>query len=552
MLLQYWNSLPESVKSGLRIGSVGAGHLRRLAARAAAARPGSTLHLEFLLAAWEEDPLDGDLAGSILQFEGRKPCFDLELKQILTLVSRHWTKPEGIAAYQAYIAAKQFEQGLLLVRQALRETPDNLFWRQQAITLCEMLGTAHQAHVFLKSGPWGLAPLFAFLRGNMHFQRENWEEAEKEYANAPENMLLPQERRAEALERLGQTEEAMELRAVVLRQKPWHATLALRTFECFRKQPLLCALPKSSTAVLLYSYNKAASLDACLASVAASSGWDFIFALNNGSTDGTTEVLRAWRQKIGKDKFQCIHLPVNVGAAAARNWLVNEAARHSFDFVAFLDDDVLLPPEWLNSLAMARSLYPGAGVWGCRVVDSSAPYLAQSADMHVLPGKHMLPEDTTTRPDETSLACYEPFTISDLHNQVADFGQFNYIRPCDSVTGCCHVFPLQRLLECGPFDLQLSPSQYDDLAHDIRLLSQGSYVCYQGTMAIRHAKRSGRIVRLDRVAYGNCFANKFKLLRMFSHETIKEVRDAGDIRLENDLTEKLHTLDAALQFNSGA
>ena len=514
--------------------------------------PGSTLHLEFLLAAWEEDPLDGDLAASLLQLEGRRPCFDLELKQILTLVSRHWAKPETIANYQAYIAAKQFEQGLVLVRQALREAPDNLFWRQQAITLCEMLGHAQLAQVFLKSGPTGLAPLFAFLRGNMHFQLGNWEQAEKEYSSAPENMLLPYERRAEALERLGKIEKASGLRSLVLRQKPWHTTLALRTYETFRKQPLLSTLPKASTAVLTYSFNKAGNLDGCLESLAASSGWDKIFALNNGSTDQTAVVLQAWENKIGKDRFQIIPLPVNVGAAAARNWLITEASRYSFDFAAFLDDDVLLPPDWLDCFATARSLFPGAGVWGCRVVDSAAPYLAQSADMHILPGEQTAPPEGASRPDDTSMACYEPFTVSDLHNQVADFGQFNYIRPCDSVTGCCHVFPLQKLVECGLFDLQLSPSQYDDLAHDIRLLSQGGHACYQGSLAIRHAKRSGRIVRMDRTAYGNWFGNKFKMLRMFDLEDIEAVRNAGDLRLENDLTEKMRLLDTALEFSSRA
>ncbi len=545
MLLQYWNSLPESVKSGLRIGSVGAAHLRKLAS-AAAKCPGSTLHLEFLFAAWEEDPLDGDLAATILRLEEHRPYLDLELKQILTLVAEHWGKPDSIADYQAYIAAKQFEQGLVLVRQMLRGAPDNLFWRQQAVTLCELLGNVHHVHVFLKSGPSGLAPLFAFLRGNMYFLQGNWERAAQEYANAPENMMLACERRAEALERLGQADAATQLRSEILRQKPWHTTLILRTYENFRKNSAPSDENAGSHALLLYSFNKAADLNACLQSVAESRGWQRIFALNNGSTDQTHSVLQAWQQKMDTDKMRIISLPVNIGAAAARNWLVHEAAKESCDFVAFLDDDVVLPPDWMYRLSTARSICPEAGAWGCRVLDKATPYLAQSADMHLLPAPEFDPASGGLIPDESSQVLCEPFTVSDLHNQVADFGQFHYARPCDSVTGCCHLFSLKKLLDFGPFNLQLSPSQYDDLEHDIRMLSQGSHACYQGTLAILHAKQSGRKAHLDRPAFGNWLANKFKLLRMYSKEEIQKIRQSGDRRLEEDLTGKQSALDAAL------
>lgn len=549
MLFHYWNSLPDPIKPGLRIGSVGAAHLRRLASTASKCS-GSTLHLEFLVAAWEEDPLDGDLAASIVRIGERSPCIGRELKQILTLVSEHWLKPDSIANYQAFILAKEFEEALNYVRQAMRESP-NLFWRQQALTLCEILGTVHQAFVFLKSGPAELAPLFSFLRGNIYFQQNEWKKAEQEYANAPDGMLLPVERRAEAFEQLQQPEKARKLRTAVLRKKPWHTTLALRAYETSETPPLVSKLPESSCAVLLYSFNKADYLDACIRSVAASSGWNRIFALNNGSSDLTQTILHAWQEKLGKEKLHLISLPVNIGAAAARNWLIQEAAAYAFDYVAFLDDDVVLPPDWLFHIATARTRYPKAGVWGCRVVDLAAPYLAQSADMHLLPGAETHMKNGTTRPDDTSQACSEPFSISDLHNQVADYGQFQYVRPCDSVTGCCHVFPLKRLLESGLFALQLSPSQYDDLEHDIRMLSQGAYACYQGKLAIKHAKRSGRAVRLDRPAYGNWLANKFKLLRMYTNEEIKKFRRNGDIRLEEDLSAKLHALDAAIEHESG-
>ncbi|GKT31009.1 glycosyltransferase, partial [Aduncisulcus paluster] len=79
-----------------------------------------------------------------------------------------------------------------------------------------------------------------------------------------------------------------------------------------------------------------------------------------------------------------IDLPVNVGAAAARNWLMKEPQGMESDFAVYLDDDVEVEPDWISRFGAAVEAYPEAGVWGCKVLDYSVPSVMQSVDLHII------------------------------------------------------------------------------------------------------------------------------------------------------------------------
>ena len=75
-----------------------------------------------------------------------------------------------------------------------------------------------------------------------------------------------------------------------------------------------------------------------------------------------------------------LHLPVNIGAPAARNWLLRQPEAEASAFAVFLDDDVVLPPRWLRRLLGAAQGNPEAGAAGCRIVSATPPPCLQSAD----------------------------------------------------------------------------------------------------------------------------------------------------------------------------
>ena len=163
--------------------------------------------------------------------------------------------------------------------------------------------------------------------------------------------------------------------------------------------------------------------------------------------------------------------------------------------------------------------YPEAGVWGCRVMDHAVPALFQCTDLHLgEPDGDVLPASRMPQGSPRS------FGLSNVQHQVMDFGQFAYMRPCVSVTGCCHLFLRGRLHACGDFDLRYSPSQYDDLDHDLRLGLAGRLPVYQGHLAVPHMKRSGRASQSNPREIGNALSNNYKLHMKHDAESMRQLR----------------------------
>ncbi|MDQ5825514.1 MAG: glycosyltransferase family 2 protein [Chloroflexota bacterium] len=100
-----------------------------------------------------------------------------------------------------------------------------------------------------------------------------------------------------------------------------------------------------SVSVVIPTYNNLALLRECLRSVRA---LDYpadrleVTVVDNGSGDGTYRAVHA--PELG---VRCVRLEQNTGFAAACN---RGAAESSGDYVAFLNDDALADPQWLNRM----------------------------------------------------------------------------------------------------------------------------------------------------------------------------------------------------------
>ena len=168
-------------------------------------------------------------------------------------------------------------------------------------------------------------------------------------------------------------------------------------------------------------------------------------------------------------------------------------------------------------------------------MDHTNPLLIQSADSHLL-------ADPSTTMDLTRVAP-NPFRLSDLHIQTLDSGAFDFLRPCASVTGCCHLFRTETLVESGDFAIQLSPSQYDDMEHDLRLCEAGLFPVYQGHLTVRHKKRTGAASRTNMQEEGNALGNKYKMQTMHDPAGVAAAGAAEQKLLDEDILRKLAYLE---------
>lgn len=496
-----WTALPPLLLEGLATGSTGKVHLTRCARMALTPEAkAADLGLDLLAAAWEEDPLDSWLASQILALDDKLHLAPAPRKALLA---------------QAAKADARLAPLRPAVTAALREGSAEDLAR----------AAAEVRPVFQAGGDLLMARAHA-LAGRLERAEDLCAGLEK---TAP--LTSAMELRARCALGRGDRARAMDLLRASLGLRPWRVSPLLVLADLASEADRALHMPDGETALLLYSWNKARDLDAALASLAASdTGAARILALDNGSTDDTPAVLQAWAHRLG-ERFTPLTLPCNIGAPAARNWLMARPEVRAARWAVYLDDDILLPEDWLLRLGAAAEAYPGASVWGCKVVDREAPAVVQNADLHL--------REPSAAQAQPAAAGHGPwFGMTDLHLESPDLGQLAYMRPCASVTGCCHLFRTDRLLASGEFDIRFSPTQFDDLEHDLRMLEAGGGAAYTGHLTVRHARRTGADAAADTQAGGNAAGNMLKLTYKFGPRQAEAMRRLAVRRVLDDILAK--------------
>lgn len=316
----------------------------------------------------------------------------------------------------------------------------------------------------------------------------------------------------------------------------WHPNLTLILHDLLRPLPAAPA-GHPPPAILLYSWNKCDALRTTLESLrASSSGAAPVFVLDNGSSDGSGEMLRAMRDSWGMP-FTLISLPANVGAPAARNWLLSLPEVRAHEYAVFLDDDVILPQGWLGELLRAAIAKPKAGAVGCSVTDHTPPFGIQAADFHLLAPmegmRSFTDQEENIFPFCQALGQYDPFP-------------FRYTRPCASVTGCCHILSMRSVAEIGTFDVRFNPSQFDDLERDLRLGRNNWEVYYHGPLTVRHMQHSSLRQAMTVRQQAHIMGNRLKLEYLFTAKEAAALRESTRQRTEEDLLRKCAFLDKTL------
>ena len=561
-----WSALPEPLRYGRLMGGEGKPHLAGLARQALARPETARLGLDLLLAAWEAGPLDGWLARSVLQLDDQARFLSKGQRNLIGAVAGSWAQPgdaEQLATLSGLAARR--EHGALLEWLSLRHRaePGNLFRLQHLLDTAYLLADWRRVeHVLQAAWPAGTEEIQTKIRADAAFQQGDFATAAGLYATA-RTLRICLSRAASAQAALGRSEEALRTLGRARARSPWNVNLLLRqhdlrflgrsvaaavrtgrsgetasTGPCGLEPVMDAAQGADQTpgrvAVCLYTAGKALEIDATLAALAASNlAGARVVVLDNGSQDATPQVLAAWKERLGQG-MAVLTLPVNIGAPAARNWLMGHAAVAGTDFTAYLDDDALVPPDWLARFAEAVRAYPAAGVWGCKVADLPVPARIQSTDIHFLESGEDLP------------------AFSSLCTQDLDFGQFDYLRPCLSVTGCCHLFRTRELQASGGFDIRFSPTQYDDCDHDLRLAASGRPPVYQGHLRVAHARLSGALLNQNPAATANSLGNLNKLAGKHPAAERERLRlQDGQTMLEDVVRKQERLREAGMERGEG-
>lgn len=518
--------LPSALQRNLLMGSSGLLHMLEMSEQAFAPVPVTqdpalrqnllSLGSGMLLSGFEADPLNLAFARQIELVEKVYKFVPSGLVPIMAWLSRAYKAPSDQRYLMRLLEHREIEKIERYLADQMLKEPENAFWLHHAFSFGiaeNRLDWIEERVARFKDLPPALR---AFLSGGIAYARESWTQAAGLFEEACTGLELGtwQEQLAQSLNNAGDTEGAAKIFSRALEGRFWKTSSLLRLCDLQSGVARRMEAPEGKGAILFYTWNKDVHLDEALKAVFDNERYGAkVFVIDNGSTDNTPGVLSAWKEKAGPE-IELISFPVNVGAPAARNWLAALPAVREADWMAYMDDDAVVPENWLARFGAAMKAYPANGAYGCKIVDMHTRMTIQSADFHLLPANGALDEGG---------AVDRKFKVSALQIQGFDFGQFNYIRPCASVTGCCHMFRREFFDRVGGFDLRYSPSQYDDLEHDLRHAMQGELPVYQGHLTVRHAKRTGKEAQMNPSQMSNALGNLMKLQMRYSQDDFDSI-----------------------------
>lgn len=322
------------------------------------------------------------------------------------------------------------------------------------------------------------------------------------------------------------------------RAMPWHTNLACVLDDLLHRPKTAGITPETlamsqSTAVCLYSWNKARPLRQALSALAeADLGDAQVLLLDNGSTDATLAVMEDFARR-APNPVDILSLPANIGAPAARNWLLAQPQVEALRYVAFLDDDAIVPPHWLWSLLDTAARHPKAGIIGCQITGPGAPYPLQAADFHLL-APALCPSGFS---DLT-----ERIHLLDNGMEEPALGLYAYERPAATVTGCCHLLTRRSLDAVGRFDLAFSPTQFDDAERDLRSSLAGLPVVYAGHLRVRHLQHSSLSQAKTTFQEARIRANKAAMELRFADAAVQQLVNADSRQTLDHLSSVLNRL----------
>ena len=115
--------------------------------------------------------------------------------------------------------------------------------------------------------------------------------------------------------------------------------------------------------IVVCTYNNASLLDRALAAIAAQEVGDdvtwSVVVVDNNCTDGTADVVARHAARLG-ERLRLVREP-RQGLTPARLRGVSSTAA---DWIAFVDDDCLLAPDWIAEAAACAREHPACGAFG--------------------------------------------------------------------------------------------------------------------------------------------------------------------------------------------
>lgn len=221
-----------------------------------------------------------------------------------------------------------------------------------------------------------------------------------------------------------------------------------------------------NTSLIVVSYNKRPYTELCLrGQLQCTPPPDQIIVVDNGSTDGSVEMLRALQNEARERglQFDLIFNAGNAGACTARNQGLQVA---DGDFIAFMDNDVCVRHRtWLAALGQTLASAEKIGIVGPKLVYPFAPYDIECAGVAI---------------SNTGRVQYRG------RGQGLATPEFNHPAEVQCLISACWLMKRQVYEQIGGLDEVFNPAQFEDFDFCYRAREDGWRVLYEPAAELYH------------------------------------------------------------------
>jgi GT2 family glycosyltransferase len=226
---------------------------------------------------------------------------------------------------------------------------------------------------------------------------------------------------------------------------------------------------KPRAAIVIPNWNGIDLLAECLDSLRAQTLAAKIILVDNGSVDGSVELVREHYPEV-----QLIALDYNSGFTGGCNRGIEAALEQDVEYVALLNNDAVADAQWLERLVAAAEAHPEAGAVGAKILTQDGKRLDSTGDVYSIWGF--------------------PFPRG---RDEADKGQYDApdLQEVMAVSGGASLFRTAMLRQIGLFD-QRYFAYYEDQDLCFRAQLAGWKVRYEPAAVVRHYV-GGSSTRMD-------------------------------------------------------
>lgn len=285
---------------------------------------------------------------------------------------------------------------------------------------------------------------------------------------------------------------------------PEECRLRAKTAELW--EAVMAPLPEEPLVhLLILTCNRASYVENALRQLGKTSYRNYsVYIADNGSTDGTWDIVQRAQDFFPSHvKVNLLNFPTNIGRPAGHNWLLTAFDHSAADYIAIGDDDLIaVPQDWLTRMVQTARAIPGCGCVGGKALSPGWPATVHGGIRNIIE--------------------FSPQAVA-LTNEgdCPDVGQFDYIDIVDHVIGCLHIFDRCALESAGLFDIRLSPCQFVDIEHHLRMRLAGMRIVFNGLIHFMHLRGMGKEVQKSASLNGNSLGNRIKLFYKYDQNLVQ-------------------------------